>query len=161
MQLIKRQIESNKLIEEYENFVPMENDIEMTPTEIALEFDIVKKVCKNISVFEKFLNKNLRVIGIEHPTGKKDQCDLVAQDENRTLYPIEFKLNKATHAVIGQIGKYCLHFKLGLIHKLYDRVQGVVVANSYSQYAINELKKRNYICLMHSGDLENIKFSEI
>ena len=122
LKLIKKQIESNKLIEEYENFQPLENDIEMTPTEIELEFDIVKKVCKNISVFEQFLEKDLMAVGIEHPTGKKDKCDLVAQDSNKTLYAIEFKLNKATHAIIGQIGKYCLHYKLGLINKLYDRV---------------------------------------
>jgi len=160
---IKYQVENNMFIEQYSNFIPIEQDISLTTTEIEKEFDIVKKVYRDPVCFEKFLQPELVRKGIERRlNGKKnpDRCDLILQG-GRTMYPIEFKLGKATHAVVGQIDKYCREFKLRLIYELYDKVQGVVVANSYSQFAANELKKKEYIGIIHSGPLENIRFSRL
>jgi RecB family endonuclease NucS len=163
LNLIKKQVEANKLIEEFQPFEPMEHSIEMSKTEIELEKLVVKAVAKKPSLLEPFLSDNLRVYNIEHPCGPKlqDSCDMVMIDDEGTLYAIEFKLNKATHAVIGQVGKYCLHFKLRLSYNHFKRVHGVVIANSYSKYAINELKKRGYTCLAHSGDVDNLKITKL
>lgn len=163
LQKIKYQVETNTFIEQYNNFEPIEQDISLTNTEIAKEFDIVKAVYKNPTVFNDFLSHGLVRKGIEYRINNKinpDRCDLMLQGGD-TFYPVEFKLKKATHAVIEQINKYCLEFKLRLIYKLYKRVQGVVVANSYSQYAANELKKRGYIGILHSGPIESLRFSRL
>lgn len=163
LQLIKKQIEMGKMFEVFKDFEPLETDVDMTETEIEEENIIVKKVAKNQQMLEPFLKEKLRLNSLEHDCGgngqKKDKCDMVSIGNKETLFPIEFKLKRATHAVVGQIGKYCLHFKLRLIQNTYQRVQGVIIANSYSQYAINELRKRGYICLLHFGDLENLRFS--
>jgi len=158
--LIKQQVEMGKFFEVFEEFVPVEQEIEMNETEIEKEALIVKHVAKNQTMLEKFLGGKIKLKSIECPCGSKksqDKCDMVSQNDLGTLFPIEFKLSKATHAVVGQIGKYCLNFKLQLINRLYDRVQGVVIANSYSKFAINELHKRGIICLIHFGDLDHLR----
>ena len=66
------------------------------------------------------------------------RVDLVAQDR-ANIYPIEVKKNGAYHDVIGQINKYIVHFKLGLINRTYENVIGVVIANSFDAYILNEL----------------------
>lgn len=160
---IKQQVEMGKLFEVFEDFKPMETEVEMTETEIEEEALIVKHVGRNQHLLEPFLGGKIQLRAIECPCGdkkkKKDRCDMVSFNELGSLFPIEFKLKKATHAVVGQIEKYCLHFKLRLINQIYDRVQGVVVANSYSKFAINELRKRGVICLIHSGDLDHLRLS--
>jgi len=161
LKLIKQQVEKGQFFEVFETFEPLEHEYELSPTEILEEKIIVKKVAKNQELLEEFLGKKLYLQSLEHLCGEGDKCDMVSINDDNTLFPIEFKLKKATHAVVGQIGKYCLHFKLKLINNLYDRVQGVIVANSYSKYAINELKKRGYICLIHSGDIEHLRINSI
>lgn len=160
---IKYQVETNTFIEQYSNFEPIEQEIALTDTEAESEFDVVKAVYKDPTQFEEFLSPNLQRKGIEFRLkGKKttERCDLVFQG-GKILYPIEFKLKKATHAVVGQIDKYCLKFKLRLINRTFNKVQGVVVANSYSQYAANELKKRGYVGIIHSGPVEALRFKRL
>jgi hypothetical protein len=66
------------------------------------------------------------------------RVDLVAQD-SKTIFPIEVKKNGAYHDVVGQIDKYIIHFKLGLINKMYERVVGIVIANTFDDYVLQEL----------------------
>lgn len=68
------------------------------------------------------------------------RVDLVAQD-SKTIFPIEVKKNGAFHDVIGQINKYVLHYKLGLINRLYENVVGIVIANSFDKFALKEMRK--------------------
>ncbi|MFW5794624.1 MAG: hypothetical protein ACOCV1_03980 [Bacillota bacterium] len=160
---IKKQIDDNQLYEFCQDFKPLEHEIEMDKTEIEKEKLIVRKIAQNQSMLEPFLGEEIKLKNLEHPCGnkkvKKDRCDMVSINKDNILFPIEFKLKKATHAVVGQINKYCLHFKLKLINNLYQEVQGVVIANSYSQYAINELKKKGHICLLHSGTLDDLRLN--
>jgi hypothetical protein len=162
LKLIKKQVNSQTLFEEFIPFEPIEHPIKMSETEIEEEKQLVNHVARNMELLHPFF-PNLKLKDIEHPCGpdRQDKCDMVAIDDTQILYPIEFKLNKATHAVVGQIGKYSLHFKLRLSYRLYRKVHGVVIANSYSKYAINELKKRGYTCLVYSGNLDKLKFTQV
>lgn len=72
------------------------------------------------------------------------RVDLVAQD-HKTVFPIEVKKNGAFHDVVGQINKYVLHFKLGLINRDYDFVVGVVIANNFDAYTLKELYRLNVV----------------
>lgn len=165
MESIKYQIKIGKCFETFEEFSPIEKEIEMSDSEIEEEKLIVKKIAKNQEMLIPFIGDKISLISIEYPCGdkknKKDRCDMVSKNHNGTIFPIEFKLNKANHSVVGQIEKYCLHFKLRLINQTYKRVQGVVIAHSYSKFAINELKKRGHICLRHSGNLQFLKLYSI
>lgn len=159
---IKQEIKTGKHIEELEPIMSHEENIEPTEKDIRLERDLVKASCKNLNLLERHLGPDLTISGIEFPTFRTGgKCDLVLRDSAGVLYPVEFKLNQATHAVVGQIKKYTTHFNLQLIYKLYDKVQGVVVANSFSKYAINELLKRNIICLQYSLTDDVLKFTPI
>lgn len=79
---------------------------------------------------------------------KFGRVDLVASD-SITMYPIEVKKNGAFHDVVGQIYKYVVHFKLSLINRVYDKVIGVVIANSFDRYVLNELKKTGIVCVRY------------
>lgn len=72
------------------------------------------------------------------------RVDLVAQDK-KTIFPIEVKKNGAFHDVVGQINKYVIHFKLGLINRIYDFVTGIVIANNFDSYVLKELYKLQII----------------
>jgi hypothetical protein len=83
------------------------------------------------------------------------RVDLVAQDKT-TIYPIEVKKSGAYHDCVGQIMKYMLHYKLGLINKIYRHVIGVVVANSFDSFVLSELRKSGIVAVQYKfkGDLK-------
>jgi len=162
LQRIKRQLDIGKPIEEFEDITLIEENIEPTINDLRLERDVVKLSYYDLDKFNKFLGYGLECKGIERETYHTGgNCDMVLQNNERTLFPIEFKLNQANHSVVSQIDKYCIHFKLDLVYKLYDRVQGVVIASSFSKYAINALLKRSIICLQYSCKNDIITFKQI
>jgi hypothetical protein len=159
---IRREIEIGKPIQEFEPITPIEENIEPTEHDLKLEKQLVKLSYYSLEKLNKFLGEELVGKGIEretYHTGGK--CDMVLQNNERTIFPIEFKLNQATHAVVSQIDKYCMHFKLELIYKLYDNVQGVVIASSFSKYAINALLKRGIICLQYTCKNDIVSYKQI
>ena len=165
---VKKQLIDGKIVHNIiEDFEPYENEIQYGNTELEKEWELVKLICKNLHTLKPFLGKNIKVKSIEHETYQSDRCDVVIMNnDEKILYPIELKLNKATHAIVGQIDKYCIHFKSQLIKKMYEKVKGVTIANSYSPYAINELLKKDIICLIYTYDsnffnIEKIKSKTI
>jgi hypothetical protein len=159
---VKREVELGKPILELEAITPIDENIEPTAHDLKLERELVKLSYYSLQDLAPFLGDDLVCKGIERETyltGGK--CDMVAQDNNGTIYPIEFKLNQANHSVVSQIDKYCLHFKLQLIQKLYKRVKGVVIASSFSKYAINALLKKNIICLQYSCENNIVTYKQI
>jgi RecB family endonuclease NucS len=88
------------------------------------------------------------------------RVDLVAQD-SATIYPIELKKSTANHDVIGQIDKYILHYKLKLINKIYKNVIGVVIANSFSEYVLQELCRLGAIPIVYLFQDDQIEFKRI
>jgi hypothetical protein len=94
---------------------------------------------------------------VEHET-RYGRVDLVARD-NETIYPIEVKKNGAYHDCIGQIRKYILHFKLGLILKTYQSVKGIVIANHFDNFVLQELKRSEVIAIKYKyKSTHNIEF---
>jgi len=92
---------------------------------------------------------------------KFGRVDLVASD-SVTMYPIEVKKNGAYHDVVGQIYKYVVHFKLSLINRMYEKVIGVVIANSFDKYVFNEFQKTGVICVKYVLKLDNkVEFFKI
>jgi len=83
------------------------------------------------------------------------RVDLVAQD-HETIYPIEVKKNGAYHDCVGQVDKYITHFKLGLINKIYQHVVGVVIANTFHEYVLQELHKFGAIAVKYKFKSEKV-----
>ena len=160
---VRKQLIDGEIIHNIiEDFEPYEKEVQYDYTELEKEWELVKLICKNLYILKPFLGENIKVKNIEHKTDQSDRCDIVIiNNDNKTLYPVELKLNKATHAIVGQIDKYCIYFKSQLIKKTYEKVEGVTIANSYSPYAINELLKRNIICLAYSYNSNFLNIEKI
>jgi RecB family endonuclease NucS len=125
--------------------------------EILKEKEITTKICKS-NILLKYLGNEFQLINLEHPT-EYGRVDIVGQT-NDIIYPIEVKLNRGTHAIIGQIEKYMKHFwkKLGL--KIWKDVKGIIIAKSYEQYVLEQLKNLNIIAFTYyikNNDIELIK----
>jgi hypothetical protein len=78
-----------------------------------------------------------------------------------TIYPLEVKRHEGKHDLIGQISKYTLHFKLGLILKHYEIVQPVTICNSYNQHTLTELKRLFVIPIRYTIFEEKIRLNTI
>lgn len=93
---------------------------------------------------ELLCSPDLELYNIEHPCGVYGAVDMVYRNE-KVIFPVEVKRHEGKHDLIGQIGKYTLHFKLNLHLKHYEEVQPVTICNSYNQHTLNELRRLRVI----------------
>jgi hypothetical protein len=103
---------------------------------------------------------DLELYNIEHPCGSYGAVDMVYRSKD-TIYPLEVKRHEGKHDLIGQISKYTLHFKLGLILKHYEIVQPVTICNSYNQHTLTELKRLFVIPIRYTIFEEKIRLNTI
>jgi len=158
---ITQSIDKGVFIEEFQPIDERERIEPLSKTEVEEEMVLNKKLALEPKLLESVLGEGLELKHMQHQINKdKETCDLVLQ-QGKKIYPIGIKLKQANHAVVGQIDKYCRHYKKKTVLKFYNEVQGVVLANSYSKYAINELRRRNFICITYSGDINNLKFGKV
>ncbi len=138
--IINNRLESTGEDRKYNN-IEVECDEEVTE-----EKEIVKKLCKS-NVFHRHLGDNFELLNLEHPT-EYGKVDILGQS-GEIIYPIEVKLKRGTHSIIGQIEKYMKHFwkKLGL--KLWKDVNGIIIAKSYERYVLEELNKLNVVAFTY------------
>ena len=93
-------------------------------------------------ILSSALGTPIKILGTEVTTDCEYRCDIVAESEE-TCFPIELKIVQANHAVISQISKYCYYFYRRYRYSNFKDIQGVVCANGYCQWSINELRREN------------------
>jgi len=123
--------------------------------------DLVFELCRQQERLRVLLKaeEDFCLISKEHQT-LFGRVDLLAQDK-KTFYPIELKKGIADHGIVGQIEKYILHFKLGLINKIYERVVGVVIANSFTDYALREIPRTGAIAIQYVKNNDKIELRRL
>jgi len=104
------------------------------------ERDIQNYLLNNHSILQNALKDKIIDIDSEVETDFEYRCDLVAKNEVR-FYPIELKIYQADHQVVSQIKKYCWFFYRKLRYDRYRDIQGVVCANGFDSWSINELRR--------------------
>lgn len=133
--------------------------------------------CTNYIPFEKesqlrdYLVSNLELLGeaygetIEYAesevkTNFEYRCDILAHGKN-TYYPTEIKLRQADHSVVSQIEKYCHYFYKRFRYASYKDIQGVVIANGFDSFSINELRRNKMWCFETVPSQSGIKLQKI
>lgn len=106
------------------------------------EIELEEFLANHINILEQSLSESLKLTGRQIETIFGYKCDLVVESKN-TYYPIELKINQTDHAVVSQIQKYCFYFYRQLRYDRYKLVQGIVIANGFCQWSINELRKNS------------------
>lgn len=119
-----------------------------------LELELKSYLVEHSRILSEALEDSIKITGTEVETEEDYRCDIVAESSNK-FYPIELKIAQGTHAVVSQCSKYCYYF----YHKLrYDRfkvIQGVVIANGYDAWSINELRKEgHWIYIIPTSDTD-------
>jgi hypothetical protein len=136
--------------------------VEQEDNHFKKQNELVKAICLAQDKLRKCLKakNNFYCSTIEHET-MFGRVDLVAQDET-TIYPIEVKKNGGYHELVGQVDKYIMHFKLGLINKIYQHVVGVAIANGFDKYVLQELHKHGAIAIQYKyKENQEIEFIRI
>lgn len=151
--LLKKQVRNKQLIQPLNNIGPIEK-IEAfgnrAKEEVEIQNSLINQEFSNILELLKIDKYSWG--GHEIPVNEGYVDIIIDQHnkENRIIrHLIELKAGVADHRVVGQIRKYEIHFLKKLNYKLWDDVQGVVVANGYSENALRELKKNNVITLVY------------
>lgn len=107
------------------------------------EAELQTHLVEHKGILEKALDDRIRIRGTEVRTEGDYRCDIVAESENK-FYPIELKIAQGNHAVVSQCSKYCYYFYRKLRYDRFKPVQGVVIANGYDAWSINELRRQGH-----------------
>ena len=126
-----------------------------------LQPELVKKIhTEGLQQLQDLLEDDVYLYNIEHPCGSYGAVDMVYQGKD-TVYPLEVKRAEGGHDLIGQISKYGLYHRLQLHFKHYEHVQPVTLCNSYSPFALRELRAMGVITLNYSLNKEGIKIGKL
>ncbi len=117
-------------------------------------------LAENPQVLSSALDTPIRILGTEVKTDCEYRCDIVAESEG-TCFPIELKIVQANHAVVSQISKYCYYFYRRYRYGNFKNIQGVVCANGYCDWSINELRREGIWIFEITPNGEGIKLSRI
>lgn len=88
--------------------------------------------------------------------GPYGRCDFVIR-EGRIWHCVEVKMREAKHSVVSQIDKYRLAMELDMCMGLHDRVNAIVVAQSFSPYVATELSRLSVLMVKHDGTVESLR----
>jgi RecB family endonuclease NucS len=162
--ILRKLIETvkNKLVVKNFNYEKRKTEEEIIRDKEIFKYEkeLVLQICKNKEKLKDVLKiENLEIYNLEHITNY-GFVDIVCQDK-MTMYVIEVKKSVAKYDVVSQIDKYVLDFKLKLNLKHWNKVVGVVIANGFQNYAINELLKNGIIVLKYSIINDNLNFSRV
>lgn len=88
--------------------------------------------------------------------GPYGRCDFIVR-EGRTWHCVEVKMKEAKSSVVSQIDKYRLATELDMCLGLHDRVNAVVVAQTFSPYVAGELSRLSVTMVKHDGSIESLR----
>jgi len=117
---------------------------------VEKEKELSDLICKHPEVLKKSLkgSNEFEIVTAYCPT-RYGIADIIARDKEK-LFVVELKKETAKHDIVSQLEKYMIHFKLKLNYKLWKEVIGVTIANSYQDFALQELSKIGVICFQYS-----------
>ncbi|KKM95011.1 hypothetical protein LCGC14_1192420 [marine sediment metagenome] len=126
----------------------------------AIEADMRDYLAANSPILSEALNDEVKIIDTEVETDCEYKCDILA--EGKTIrYPVELKIGQADHAVVSQIQKYCYYFYRKYRYAFFKEIQGIVCANGFDAWSINELRRTNILIFDIMPDGDGIRLSQI
>ncbi len=101
-----------------------------------------------------------RLHNIEQPCEPHGRVDMFYTD-SIYAYPVEVKTGVGGHDVVGQILKYDQATRMKLHLRFWHDVQPITICWGYSDFAINELKKRGVLTIQHRESKEGLRLSRV
>lgn len=102
---------------------------------------------QDFQLINEAIGENLTPIGIEMPTNY-GKIDILAKDTNgQQRWIIELKKGKGQFPLVSQVAKYILSQEEKLIDRVFKEVKSITIANGYSNFALQGLRKMGCIPL--------------
>ena len=120
--------------------IEIKSAIESRKIPFKLEKELKDYLVEHPEKLSNVLEENIRITGVEVDTDFEYKCDIVAESSDK-FFPIELKIGQGTHAVVSQCSKYCYYFYRKLRYDRFKQIQGVVIANGFDSWSINELRR--------------------
>ena len=99
---------------------------------------------------------DVRLVNVEQPCPPYGRVDMLYRDSD-TVYPVEVKVGRGNHDLLGQIGKYDLYHRLRLHLGLYEFVKSVTICHAYDDYALAGLMGMGVLPLTYSPDTLDVR----
>jgi hypothetical protein len=128
---------------------------EPKPLPFEKEADLRDHIAKNSELLSQAIGLKVKIMDTEVETDCGYRCDILAEGE-QFYYPVELKITQANHAVVSQITKYCYYFYRKFRYSWYKPIQGIIVANGYDAWSINELRREGIWILEVRPAKENL-----
>lgn len=106
------------------------------------------------------IGEKIKITGREVETDCEFRCDLTAENKDM-FYPVELKIVQANHQVVSQCAKYCYYFYRKLRYERFKKVQGILCANGYDGWSINELRRNGIMIFSISPDKDGISLAAV
>ena len=113
------------------------------PVEIPFskEKQINDYLFSNQLILVNALKTDGKITGREIPVNEYF-CDITFENQS-VFYVIELKKDQSNHQAVSQLDKYCHYFYLKLRYGLYKKIQGVIIANGFCSWSINEFHRKD------------------
>ena len=129
--------------------ITIQPSIDPVDVPFKIEADLRKYLISNPHILSEALHDKMDFLEEEVEVDHGFKCDITARGTK--FYPIELKIKQATHAVVSQCNKYCFYFYRKLRYDRYKDIQGVVIANGFCDWSINELRREGIWCFRIKG----------
>lgn len=123
--------------------ITMKPAIQSKKIPFKMELELKQYLVDNPDKLALALEDDIKIVGVEVEAGEDYKCDIVAESD-KYFYPIELKIAHGTHTAVSQCSKYCYYFYRKLRYDRFKRVQGVVCANGYDAWSVNELRRAGH-----------------
>lgn len=127
--------------------IEIKSEFKETDIIFKTENELRNYLIGNKELLEKSLGSKIEFIDTEVPVGKDFRCDMLIRTPNK-YFIIELKIKQGNHAVVSQIIKYCSYFYNRFRYTAYKPIQGVVIANGFCSWSVNELRRNNIKCFV-------------
>lgn len=127
--------------------IDIKYEIKQSELSFKTENDLRNYLIENREILEKALSSKIEYIESEVVVSKDFRCDMLVRTPEK-YFIIELKIEQGNHAVVSQIMKYCNYFYGRFRYIAYKPIQGVVIANGFCDWSINELRRNNIKCFI-------------
>lgn len=124
------------------------------------EHNLRDHLAANPDILSETIGEKVAIVDTEVHTDDDYRCDILASSESY-YYPVELKIRQANHAVVSQINKYCFYFYRRFRYTFHKPIQGIVCANGFDAWSINELRRDGIRCFDILSDQDSVKLREV
>lgn len=144
---------------------PIENEeyvmeINTNPkTQMNLESDLRDKIFfKDLYKISNLIKIDLKPIWREVANNYGIVDILCKNPQEDEIWILELKKANGDFDLVSQISKYILAYEEMLIHKTYKKIKTLAIANGYSKFCLNELRKLGTTCIHYENVCDELIF---